>query len=411
MYGMPGRWKQVALILLLLSLLASPLADIGLAAPPARHSLNDSLLLLTSSELWLTGDLEPVVATAGRAPGPMLGAALQASSARQTEVAINAVKYIIAVKQDWHQVYLEELEAQGRTNLVAKLDEQNAGEMLVLNAKLEDLRREWRRQKRFIPKLIKPFKQAGGWFWHQIGPAGRSILRAVGDDILQMAIAGDPISGRVVRALLVKHARTLGKEKLRQLIDRLALGERPDTGEEATEEAANGDQQTLEFDSFDPFWQAVYQQLVDDNKHCNSPGVEDYQTCLQETVDAGGSWQEALDACQIFPDSFGSNGLEETVTLGKDDYYWSDADNQVRITYTAGSNQIDGRLEVYLRTKGLFPTVVYQFSKLSAAPWIAPPAPFPEPPSRLSRSLNWTPMAVSSTRSRPAARPSRGTAH
>ena len=353
------RTQIALLVILLLGVLAEPLAGARADARPAG-TVDDALMLMVTSELWLTGGGEPVEALiGGRAPGMMSYALpLPAKSARQVEVAINAVKQVIAMKEAAYEQGTAMLEGKVSSETLENREAAHQSDLQKLNGSLEELRREWRREKRFFPKLAKPFKQAGGWFWHKIGPAGRSVLRAVGNDLLQVVVVGDPVTGRVVRMLLIKHIRRIGQEKGKQLLMRILLrgrvdeeegteteeGEQPGTAEEAQGEE-------LGHASFDEFWGDVFTGLSLNRRHCNADLVTYYRDCLQSAAGSDGEWTNALTSCQPMADGLKPYPAGHVILEDKG-YRFRDDDNYLRLEYDTASKQVLGRMEVIFKDYG-----------------------------------------------------------
>jgi hypothetical protein len=334
------------------------------AAAGERHTLDESLLLMVSSELWLTGGGEPMVAMNGSSGllqvtgkshfGNLMGPiAYPAGTVRQTEVSINTVKEVIAMKQAAHEQSTSMLEGNVSEETLKAHQEKYDQEMKILNNSLEELRKQWRREKRFLPKLLKPFKQAGGWFWHKIGPAGRQILRAVGDDIIKMAVAGDPISGRVLRMLIVKHARALGEERGKQFLVRLLSGRRPQDQQQT--DGAPGEPEDMGVDetedmTLDEFWKLVYEDLVSEQLHCNESSLQYYKTCIEAAANRDDDWETVFESCQEMRGHLVP--YPKQAVLEDYAYFHRDNDNYFTLTYDMNSGTVSGRYDVFFLDYG-----------------------------------------------------------
>ena len=350
MKSRPHRALSLLLILILLTLAAFPAAVPLSAQAAVDHPADDTLLLLVYAELWATGGGAPIEAGL-RAPGPLKIATRPAKSARQTENAINAVKEVIAMKEAAYQQSSSMLAGKISTETLQDYESIHQDQIQTLITMLEELRREWRRQKRLLPKLTKPFKQAGAWAWHKIGPAGRSILRAFGNELLQSIVAGNPISGQVVRMLLIKHIRAYGEKKGREMVQRILLG-RLGRSQEDQPEAA-GKETALEEKELDweSFWSATYDDLVAQRLHCNGDLVGYYQQCLQAATESEETWAKVLNACESFPTNLlpypaGHVVLEDTSFQFRDD------DNYLRLEYDTNSDQVAGVMNVVFKDYG-----------------------------------------------------------
>jgi hypothetical protein len=343
--------RTVHVVLVVAVLLSSLVGSIttSSASSQVEHPLDETLLLLASAELWATGGGEPVAAL-NRSPGLSAPAAPLAGSARQIQVSVNAVKEVIAMKQAAYEQSTAMLEGNVSAETLQAHEEKHLLEMNQLNGALEELRKEWRRQKRFLPKLVKPFKQAGGWFWHQIGPAGRQILRAVGDDLIQIVVAGDPVSGRVIKMLILKHARTVGREKAKELLVRLVLRDGSGPGDEPTTAESGGEGEEAEEMTFDEFWATVYADLRSQRLHCNEELLRYYKECLMAAAETADSWESALESCSVHRESLPS--FPERVTLEDRAYFFRDNDNTFTLTYDLGSGQVSGRYDVFFLDYG-----------------------------------------------------------
>jgi hypothetical protein len=307
---MNHRTRQATLILLVLSILLSALIPaVGAADPTRRHTLDEALLLMVSGELWATGGGGPVEVSVG-GPGLLSLAAGPRASARQTQIAINAVKEVIALKESVYAESHAMLEGHVSPETVQAHEDAYVQEMKQLNATLENLRREWRRQKRFWPKLTKPFKQAGAWFWHQIGPAGRQVLRLVGDDLVQLVIAGDPVTGKVVRMLIVKHAKAAGREKAKVWLSRLILGREPDEAE-----PAGAEEEPI---TADAAWATIKAQLEEQRRNCQTGAIQQLENCVRQTIAGAADLADILLACDYYLSQISENDPGGTVHLRKE---------------------------------------------------------------------------------------------
>jgi len=80
--------------------------------------------------------------------------------------------------------------------------------------KLHDLRGDRRRGP---TKIWHWLKRSGRGFWYRIGPVGRRFLRQVGPEAIQMVATGG-MSGSVLRNLLKQTARSMGRNRIREIV-------------------------------------------------------------------------------------------------------------------------------------------------------------------------------------------------
>jgi len=225
----------------------------------------------------------------------------------------------------------------------------------LLNGVLEELRRQWRREKRFLPKLVKPFKQAGGWFWHKIGPAGRRILRAVGDDLIKMAVAGDPVSGQVLKLLIVKHARALGEQRGKEFLARLVLGRRTKDRQQTevvTDKTGDTTGDETEEMTLDEFWEVVYADLVSQQLHCNQEQITYYKECIVAAANRNESWDSAFESCNEIREYL--IPYPRQAELEDFAYFHMDNDNYFSLAYDMDAGAVSGRYEVVYLDYGSF---------------------------------------------------------
>ncbi len=89
-----------------------------------------------------------------------------------------------------------------------------------------EMQRRYEEDRRRLRELITELREirgdTRGFFtkaWHRIGPVGRSIIRAFGDEVLPMVATGGSLSGGTARKILIR----IGRTKLRGEIERALL--------------------------------------------------------------------------------------------------------------------------------------------------------------------------------------------
>jgi hypothetical protein len=97
---------------------------------------------------------------------------------------------------------------------VQSLCDQQKQEINSEIGKLHDKRGDRRRGP---TKVWHWLKRSGRGFWYRIGPIGRNFLRKVGPEALQMAATGG-LSGGVLKNLLKHTAKSMGRDRIRQIV-------------------------------------------------------------------------------------------------------------------------------------------------------------------------------------------------
>jgi len=66
-------------------------------------------------------------------------------------------------------------------------------------------------------KIWHWLKRSGRGFWYRIGPIGRTFLRQLGPEVLQMAATGG-LSGGMLKNLIKHVAKSMGRDRIRQIV-------------------------------------------------------------------------------------------------------------------------------------------------------------------------------------------------
>ncbi len=86
-----------------------------------------------------------------------------------------------------------------------------------INAEIGLLHKKRGDRRRTATKIYHFFKRSGKSIWHRIGPIGRTFLRRLGPEVLQMAATGG-LSGGVLKNLLKHTAKSMGRERIKQVV-------------------------------------------------------------------------------------------------------------------------------------------------------------------------------------------------
>jgi len=215
---MKVKIKNIALLLIILLGLA-PIGPVS-AGSPAEGSLDESLALLYASRSILLGEVD--LEEANRAQDMLMSVSPQDSNAGNDALAhlIHATKQQRNELNDSCRTLRTAYQAEGKTCELQVLTDYCKAEEAKLNLRLGLLHRLRGDRRKLFTRIWHSVKRSGNRVWTAVGPVGRRILRNVGSEATEVVLSGGSLGGGVVRKLLIKEARNIGKAELERLLER-----------------------------------------------------------------------------------------------------------------------------------------------------------------------------------------------
>ncbi len=366
-------------LLLLIVFLGSlmPFSSVSAADHPQRD-FDDSLSLLYASRAILINeeDLSATSSTPGLMvpPDPSIRA-----DARDTALSnlIQATKdqrnALDASCNQLKNIYAASGKTCERQVLVSYCDTQRD----KLNTRLGYLHSLRGDQRKVLTRLWHSVKRSSENLWHAVGPVGRRLLRRVGPEVAEIVLSGGTLSGGVLRKIVYKEARSVGKGELERLLTRgvekflvsqAALAQAAgvvDCTAEKMEEARQqvaGDVGEPEIQSqpdgktsCEPNWwntayweQNILPELQASDKRCGSFG--NYQGCLSERALEGDCPEEAVANCASVYDQILSTSSGKIVKIVDDQLQSHDNDNHFDITFSMNGGPVSGSVLIDFQT-------------------------------------------------------------
>ncbi len=218
-------------LLLLIVFLGSiiPVTSVN-AENQIQRSFDDSVTLLHASRAILLDEQD--LSGTSRAPGEMLvvNPAVQ-PDARDAALAnlIQATKdqrnSLDASCRQLKNIYAE----SGKTCEQQVLNSYCSTQRDKLNTRLGFLHKLRGDQRKLFTRIWHSVKRSGGNIWHAVGPVGRRLLRRVGPEVAELVLSGGALGSGVIRKILIKEAKNIGKGELEQLfkngVERFLVGQ------------------------------------------------------------------------------------------------------------------------------------------------------------------------------------------
>lgn len=88
-----------------------------------------------------------------------------------------------------------------------------------LNTRLGYLHKLRGDQRKLFTRIGHGIKRSGQNVWHAVGPVGRRLLRRVGPEVVEVVLSGGALSGGLLRKIVLKEARNIGKGELERLLN------------------------------------------------------------------------------------------------------------------------------------------------------------------------------------------------
>ncbi len=237
----------------------------------------------------------------------------------------------------------QECERQLSENYCAQRVEQ-------LRQRLSFLRKVRGDHRKAFTRAWHSVKRGMANLWRQIGPLGRRFLRELSSDVLSVIQSGGSLHGGVLRKLVIKNARAMAENALRDMvkrgIERKILPDDRLVGSACSEaqgaEIQEGDAQDCAAEQWleDYIEQVVIPALMEDHKYCVD--WTPYTGCLYEKAQQGMCVEQAYSACESVYDSIPPNAGAATVTIMNDAVFFRDSDNHFDITFSLNGGSVSG---------------------------------------------------------------------
>jgi hypothetical protein len=346
-------YHQIILALLVMILAQNLFPSVAYAAEPSR-SIDDSFdLMIAARGILLEDDVDD---------GGEVAAAPAFYSRRWDVPPDSPAEQILVRLINATKKHLGDLEqackelrssfSEGEQDCEEKLSKAFCDEQIAkLRARLSFLRKVRGDRRRRLTKVWHSIKRAGARVWHKIGPIGRRFLRELGKDTLSIVRSGGSLHGGVLRRLVIKHARAVGRRTLRGVMKRTAeraiLGQAKIAGDDCGGDQVAQDPEENEpldcsSDWFEEAWADLEALLIDDGKNCQVSGAILLHDCLLEQAINGACKDDALNTCQSVYDEIPSNDAGGSVTMSGEVLHGGAVANEFSITYPSDGGAVSG---------------------------------------------------------------------
>jgi len=388
------------LLVFMFSLLSAP----GAAAETKSRDLEDSLALLYAGRAVLLDEID--LESARTAPFLMAGAVPQTGAGPDSGAVLGHLLQATKNQRNNLNDTCRQLQAayrsQGKSCEFQVLSDHCTAQREKLNRRIGFLHKLRGDRRKFFTRLWHSVKRTGARVWSAVGPLGRRILRRVGPEAAEIVLSGGSLSGDVLRKILIREARHVGRAELDRLLnrglERFLLGQatlaraagvadcseeellsakdrlrsdlegdqeaQPARDEETTsaqngtgeydEPLFAGDDQTC--DPEEPWLQQDWEETVvprlkEDGKGCFSSQA--YYSCLQEQETRELCPLDAFAACEDIYQQILPTGSAGTVTIQDNEVHHRDFDNYFEITFPLQGGSVSGYTAVaYVEDKG-----------------------------------------------------------
>jgi len=350
--------NTAVLIVLLVGLL--PVSPVT-AQSPAEGSLNESASLAFASHSILLNEVDAE-------DDSQISDAVQEASQTNAVDGKEALGYLIhATKQQRNELndscrqLRAAYRAEGKTCELQILNDYCKAEEAKLNQRIGFLHKLRGDRRKFFTRVWHSLKRTGTRIWTAVGPVGRRILRNVGPEAAKIVLSGGSLSEGVIRKLVIKEARSVGKAEMNRLLERglgrflqgqaalaQAAGITDCTAEkmkEARQQVA-GDvgepemqAQSDQGESCETNWlylgyweENILPELQESDKRCGD--FYPYQACLAERANQGDCPDEAIANCESVYEEILSTNSGKVIKIVDDQLYVRDDDNHFDITFS-----------------------------------------------------------------------------
>lgn len=212
--------KTKSLLLLIVFLGSIIPAASAAAENPAQRNFDDSLALLYASRAILLEEED--LSGGSRAPGEMLIVnpsvqldARDAALANLIQATKDQRNSLDASCRELKNIYAE----NGKTCEGQVLENYCSSQREKLNTRLGFLHKLRGDRRKLFTRIWHGVKRSGENVWRAVGPVGRRLLRRVGPEVVELVLSGGALSGGVLRKIIIKEARNIGKGELERLLN------------------------------------------------------------------------------------------------------------------------------------------------------------------------------------------------
>ncbi len=350
--------NTAVLIVFLVGLL--PISPVT-AQSPAEGSLNESVSLAYASHSILLDE-------ADEEEDGQTSDAVQEAPQTNAADGKEALGYLIhATKQQRNELndscrqLRAAYQSAGKTCELQILNDYCKAEEAKLNQRIGFLHKLRGDRRRFFTRMWHSLKRTGARIWTAVGPVGRRILRNVGPEAAKIVLSGGSLSEGVIRKLVIKEARSVGKAELNRLLEKgvgrflqsqaalaQAAGISDCTAEKIEEarqqvagdvgepemQAQSGQGESCEANwLYTGYWdETILPELQAGDKHCGD--FSPYQACLEDRASQGDCPDEAVANCESVYEEILSVNSGEVIKIVDDQLYVRDDDNHFDITFS-----------------------------------------------------------------------------
>lgn len=320
---------------------------------------------------------------AGTANGDALGNLIQATKDQRNNLNDSCRQLKMAYRTDGHSCEIE------------VLDNYCSAQEDKLNQRISFLRKLRGDQRKLFTRLWHNVKRSGDRIWSGVGPVGRRILRRVGPEVAEVVLSGGSLSGGVLRKILIKEVRHLGKAELDRVLEqglnrffqgqaalaqaagvkdctpekmiearRRMQGELDVPAEVGVSKPLDGDQSEevdLSVDGpgeggcpegnwFQDYWEStIWPDLIAEGRNCQRTAVNKYRACLQDQAIQEVCPLDALAVCEELYQAIPANDGGEMVSLSPSIIHSEAEQEATSLSYPSAGGPVSGSFNYMLR--------------------------------------------------------------
>jgi hypothetical protein len=214
--------QTIRLLLIISTALGTFSVVLPVRADAGGRTLEDGLRLMSVSQTILAGEFEEEMEYArGMSVMALVGWPQTASVDDQLlEAMINSVKFQIAILIKECNATRGVLEGRNEECAVSTLDalcEEGKAELRSTLSLLRQIRGD---KRKLFTRLGDSVRRTGQRIWHAVGPVGRRILRALGDEVVQAVKSPGGLEFKALRVIIRSRLKSLARTELRNAIQR-----------------------------------------------------------------------------------------------------------------------------------------------------------------------------------------------
>lgn len=350
------RSKSVAL-LLVFSLSLITITPIQ-AAPEIKHSFKDALILMYTSDIILSGESEGEDLAAFGLPSapPQEDPDLDLDDAKMAAI-LQALKDMRNQLDTNCKLLTSQYSSEGKNCEADRIQATCDQYRELINAEIGRYHKLRGDKRKSFTKAWHFLKRNGKNVWHKIGPIGRTFLRRLGPEALQIVASGGSLSGGALRKLVKQVARSLGRERIKKIVlqgvERLLKGQIEILQAAGIDVCEEPDQEQIQEVDQEPAGEMIQEEItLPDSGTWNVSCLHTYPDVIEEY--GMPNWQMALNwetltfTGQIEATSSQTDGSEtiswawyETGagTITDDGLLWGDFVNSLTLSVQYGDNE------------------------------------------------------------------------